>query len=323
VLSAIVREVVAPDLRDLARTSARLRGAVEEFTKAPAVRALRNARNAWKLAAAAWKRAECVRVGPISTNSALIRAAFWPPRLPAIDAELASGAAFDDASVAALGADVKGLYALEYLLFPVGVTEQAAVDGFLGGAAAARRKLAAAYAGNVAALAVGTERALGDGAGFATEFAAGAGESLGTLVTEIITAIENLAVHRLDLVIRLDKRGTLTPHGFEGGPSRSSHELAAAQFFTSERLYRGRAGGGVAELVRARAPAVAKRVDEHFDAAVHALRALTAPLDELVRGDRPRVVEAVGALKMLEITLKLDVARTLGLTLAFPGGDGD
>jgi uncharacterized protein len=323
VLAATVREVVVPDLRDVGRTSARLRSAVEELAKTPSVRALRSARNAWKLCASAWKRAECLRKGPILENAALHRAAFWPARLPAIDAALAGGRTLDDAFVAELGADVKGLYALEYLLFPVAHAEKAAVERFAGGAGEPRRRLAAAYARNVAELARGVERALGDGAAFAAEFAAGGGESLGALVGELITAIETLAVHRLDLVIRLDKNGALAPNAFEGGPSRSSHELAGAQFFTTERLYRGRSGGGVADLVRARAPAVAKRVDERYDTAVHALRSLTAPLDELVRGDRPRLVAAVAALKMLEITLKLEVASTLGLTLTFPGGDGD
>jgi predicted lipoprotein len=264
-----------------------------------------------------------VRSGPLQETAALLRAAFWPSRPRAIDAALASDEPLDDSFVSELGADVKGLHALEYLLFPAGLAPAAAVAHFEGGPGARRRSLCAAYARAVANHAGAGERALGAPAAFAERFASGEGESLAIVVGELITVLETLAVERLDLVVRLDLSRRLSPEAFEGGPSRTSHELAVAQFRTSEQLYRGRGGGGVADLVTARAPGVSERVEQRWDTAVASVGALTAPLEELVKRDRPRVVAAVSALKLLEIVLKVDVASALGLTLSFPGGDGD
>jgi uncharacterized protein len=321
VLAALVRDVFVPDTRQVVSTSRRLEQALVSLAKQPGPRTLRPAQQAWKTAALAWKRVECFREGPIKETSALARAQFWPVRIAAIDAALTSSEPIDARFVDALGADVKGMFALEALLFPAGAPGDAS-ERFRGDAGARRRELSVAYAESIARYASLAAAALGDGAAFAERFAADGALSLGALLTEIIMSIERLAVERLDGVIVLDKRGKLELDAIEGGRSGTSHELVVAQFAATERLYRG-GRGGVAALVAAAAPVVARRIDQRFETASTAVRALTTRLDELVRRDRPRLVAAIAAMKMLEIAIKLEVASALGLTLTFAGADGD
>lgn len=323
VLRATVREIVVPETRAVVTLSERLEGAAVDLFQNPSAKSVQAARGTWKRAAVAWKRVQCFRSGPIVETAALARASFWPARPAVLDQILAGEGPVDARFVAELGADVKGLFALEYLLFQEGGDATASAERFKGAFGTRRRTLALELARSIAAHARQASRVLGDGAQFADRFALGGGESLGLLVGELIVTLETLVVERLDHVIGLDKNGRLATRAVEGGLSGTSHELAVAQFLATDRLYRGGSGGGIADLVEAAAPRVAERVAERWTTARDAVRTLTAPLEELVKSDRPRLVAVVRALKMLEVSCKLEVASSLGLTLSFPGGDGD
>ena len=322
-LSALVREVLVPATRDVVATSGRLADAVAALERSPSAGALRKSRAQWTLATLSWKRVECLRSGPFVDSSALARVLYWPLRAGAVEALLARETPVDDRAVEELGADLKGLFALESLLFPAGLDDRAATALFQGGDGTRRRALAAAYARAVSEHALTASELLGNGSSYAARLASGAGESLSLVVGEIVRTLDTLAVERLDSVIVLDKNQKLVPSAVEGGPSHTSHELVRAQFLASDRVYRGGRSGGIADLVAAASKRQAERVEQRLDAVHEALRPLTEPLESLVRRDRPRLVALVGALKMLEITFKLEVVSTLGLTLNFRGADGD
>jgi hypothetical protein len=50
---------------------------------------------------------------------------------------------------------------------------------------------------------------------------------------------------------------------------------------------------------------------------------LSAPLEQLVTRDRSVIVDAVKALKALEMGLRVDAVSALGVTLTFTVSDGD
>ena len=323
VLKALVHDVVVQDVVEVEATSNALEQAITRFTGAPDLATLRSARNDWHNALLAWKRAECFRTGPMLETHALVRGVFWPARAAAIEPILAASTPLDATYIDELAVNARGIYALEYLLFPLELDEAATVSRFTGESASRRRSYLQKIAHSLTEYARLAARELGDGLAFAARFAGEGQKNLGVLVTQIISTIEKLSAQRLDLVLRLEQRGMLQPNEVEGWPSGTSHEIVAEQFLTSQHLYEGGSGGGVADLSRAAAPAVAERVAERFKVARKAMLALDAPLERLVKTKRAAVEHAAAATKAVEITMKTELTSALGLTLTFQSSDGD
>ena len=323
VLTALVHEVVAPGIRAVVAASAELEVAVKELASALSPPALENARTKFKHALLAWKHAQCFRLGPMVDTNAFVRTLFWPPRAQAIESVLSGKDPIDDAFVAGLGVDARGVYGLEYLLYPLELDQRSTLALFTEESGARRRDLLRGLAVSVSTYASNAGAALGDGKAYAARFAEGAQVSLSILINQMIGTIENLAAHRLEAVLSREKSQRLKPEDVEGGASGSSQEIALAQLGGNEALYRGGKSGGLASLTSTVAPAIAKRVSTRYDEALGAVRALGGPLERVVSTDRPALVRAARATKALEVAIKVDLAGALGVTITFQTGDGD
>jgi predicted lipoprotein len=320
VLRGLVNEVVGPDLLEVERRSRDLPWAARRLLTAPAEAELIALRAAWRRAALAWKRASAFRAGPLLTTQALTRASYWPARTAAIREVLAAERA---PSVAELGADVKGLYALEYLLFDQD-GEPAAWERLSSGPLAPRaRELSCAYADDISAHGESVRNSLVGAQSFATELVHGGQQSINSLVSLLAESVENLLAARFSLALWLASLQRLRPADLEGGPSRISHELSLALLTGSQRLYLGGGSGGLSELVERAAPAIHRRLVQLFAAAVSSLKACAAPIEQVALSDRKRVEAALGAAKALESALKNDLSSALGVTLAFTALDAD
>jgi predicted lipoprotein len=322
VLAAIAMNVVTPDLRRVAGTSAALARAVAELTAEPSTRALLDARVAFRAALLAWKRAHAFGAGPLADTGALVRATFWPARPKAIESALSSVNAIDPRFVDELGVDAKGLYALEYLLFPLGLDEPAAAASFGGNAARRRRDFSRELAVTVAASARNVAATHGDGTAYAQHLARGGQRSVSLLVAQMISTVEGLSANRLELVLGSSKNHWFEPSEVEGWRSGTSRELVLAELSLTDDLYRNH-DGGLADLVRAVSPAIHGRLEQKFDAVRRALQKLELPLERAVELRHSLLVEAGAAMKELEVTMKSELTNALGVTLTFQTTDGD
>jgi predicted lipoprotein len=267
-----------------------------------------------------WKRLSVFRVGPLARSDTLVRVLYWPVRREAVDAALAGTAELDGKFVEAVGADVKGLFALEYLLF-----DQAGAPSVwqrLAPEANGRtRRLVTAYAEDVKAHAARAARHLGGD--FPRNFANGGQSSLNQVVSRSIETLENAIGARLALALWLASLDRIDVGSIAGGPSQTSHELLLASLLAAERLYRGRRGGGLETLVAQAAPALAVHISADFSAASSRLRALARPLEQVVKLDRAKVEAAKDAVHALELTIKTELVNALGVTLDFNSADAD
>jgi uncharacterized protein len=316
-LRELVLEVVVPDTAEVDASSVALLRDLRSFEATPAPSALVAARASFRRALLAWKRAACFGVGPLVETSALVRAAFWPVRTVALEETLAKASLLDERFVAELGVDLKGLYALEHLLFP---TDPASLEGV---SAARRRRLMTLVAQGVREHAGRVKRALGDGEDFTRRFVEAGQASLSQLVERLIVVVEHVAAHRLALVADLEQSAMLKAAFVEGAPSGTSQEIALTELVAAERLYRGATGRGLEALVSTTAPAVRDRVDERFTRALATLRAVGAPLEVAAGSKRDALSAAAAAAKALELALKVDLTAALGVTITFAATDGD
>jgi predicted lipoprotein len=321
VLHALVQDVVTPQAREMQERSRELESATRALAEAPTAERMRNARLAWKDAALAWKRASAFPNGPLVDDGALAQACYFPARSSAIDALVVDERTLSPAQVQELGADVKGLFGLEWLLFDrKGVVSAPAPTRVSGPTGDRARHLALVLAGDVTRLGGEVVRGLGDGGErYAKTFAQGGQASLDRLVNQMVETSETLVEKRLSLILWMDQVKRLQPSDVEGYSSGTSHELSLALVQALHGLYRG----GLVTLAEAAAPAIAESVGRAFVSAERSLRELRAPLEDVVRAERARLEAVLKATKSLEVALKAELASALGVTLTFSSLDGD
>ncbi|HEX2735708.1 MAG TPA: imelysin family protein [Polyangiaceae bacterium] len=321
-LEALVLEVVVPQLHDVASQSDKLDAAAASFCKTPTDSQLEGLRNQFGTTLLAWKRAQCFQSGPLVTSNALLRSTFWPTRVPVVQAMLDATGPIDDAAVEALGADAKGLYAIESLLFAT-AGGASAVSSSMDARGERSRVLTASLTRNLAGNAARVQSLMGDGKQFATSFAQAGQASINAVVGHLSMTIESLSVHQLELVLGLSQSHMLRPSEVEAAPSGLSHAVTLASAEGARALFGGSKQPGVSEMVSAAAAPIAERVAQQFDAALNALGKLDQPLERLVVSNRAAVESAAQRVKELERGIKIDVASALGVTLTFQSGDAD
>lgn len=320
VLRALVQTQLVPSSRALSREMAALVASLRALEQQPAQAALLEARSVWRRALLAWERVYALRTGPIVDNSGLLRARFWPVRAAALEALLAGESAPTPARVDELGVDLRGMYALEWLLFGPGSQNMARSDAAY---AAGTRAWAIAFASNAQQYADDALRTLADGSAVAEQLSAAPQESASRLVNQMVATVETLASDRLAPVLEMHAHGALQRAEVQGAPSGSSRELVLAQLRATERLYTGEGGAGLAALVAPVAAEIDHHVRARFAKAIAALTRVDGPLEDVVVRDRARVEDAFRSLKEVELVLKVDLASALGVTMTFTGADGD
>ena len=319
VLRSLGDDVMAKGIRDAVRAGHDLQAAVVHLAAAPSANAAATAQAAWVNTAVKWKRANALRDQQLSAGSELVRAAFWPPRPRAIEELVRSDLPLTDADVEKLGADVRSLYAMEYLLF----AERSGSSFQLAALENARaRQALVAFSGSLSRRGAAVEAGLATGS-VGARLAAQGQDALNRLVAIAVGNIESLVANRLATIVWIASTKRSRPLDIEGGPSGISHRLAAAVLEVSAQLYAGEQGQGLGALVAAVAAPAHERIRGAFLAAVAAIQSFAEPLETVALTDRSKIDGLLAKCKSLEVALRSDLASALGVTLTFSSSDAD
>jgi predicted lipoprotein len=321
VLADLARTIAVVDTRAILVHSEALAAALRSDGAQPTAALIEQGRRAVRNAALAWQHAYAFRNGPIIETHAFIRSAFWPPRQDAIREVLESSDALDSNYVEGLGVDVKGVFALEHLLFEAPKPD--AETWFSGPARQRAHAFAIALADDALAYATKAARMLGDGAEFGERFARAGQESINLLVNQMVGTLETAAARRLDHVVGTYANSTLRMKDVHGGPSGLSTEIPRTWLATTQRLYLGAEGRGLSQLVAAATPQIDAELRDAFRRATAAMAKIDAPLEQFVTQNSAAIGEASKAIKELEMALRVDLVSALGVTLTFTASDGD
>jgi predicted lipoprotein len=302
VLRATVVRVVEPAARRVLDETRALDAALRPLAERAEPGPLEPARGALARTLVAWRRASAFRAGPFVDSHAFVQAMFWPVRGKDVDALLERAGTLDAASLERAGANQKGLYALEYLLF--GRSERPF--------GAAEAHLVRALAANVLEHAERGVRGFSGSANYAERFAGAGQDGVAQLLALTTDAVE-IVFAKLDRVRRGHAAGSVEPTAVEGYWSHGSLELALALLAGAETLYAGAKGGGLAPLVAVAGPAIADHAQALFTRARGKLGALGGPLERVVTTASIALSDAADELLSLERTLKVEVAGALGL----------
>lgn len=356
-LASVADRVVLPALRRFATEAAGLAAATDALTAAPTQRDA--ARAAWRSAMLAWQAVEVLQFGPAGPTMMMGGQALrdeiysWPLVNPCrIDQETVRGNYADSAFFTTQLVNVRGLDALEYLLFApddanacspsvdinAGGGWQALVDA--GDVAARRAAYAAGAAADVAARAAALRDAWEPAAGnFAAQLAgAGAGSSVYPTAQGALDDVF-AALFYVELVVKDDKIAApagivpdcttdVCPNLSESRWADAAKDQLLANLAAARRLFLGgtdASGTGFDDFLRARgAAALATTMLAALDAAVAAVEAIPGTMLEALASDPDAVRDAHAAVKNFTDPLKSQFVTVLNLTIPQEGaGDND
>jgi predicted lipoprotein len=331
-LRDIARNVIAAGFQDLATKCQTFSNNAAQLVSQPDQTALDHARQSWVAMFEAADRLRCYQAGPIVTRE--FAATFYYVRIspPLIEGEIQSSNAVNEAYVSALGGNIKGLFALEYLLFGhrgIPGAQELNADGagqmLLDAKAGRRRDFLLALARDVdfKAAQLAQDWATSGEQDAAPKFAAGGQASINLLVNQLAHSIEDIGQSRLNFVLVLPKPLVRQIYRIEASPSGASLQGAVASVEGIQKFYRGAGGLGLADVLKQVNTPLAKRIDDQMDAALAAVKAIGEPLDQAAMDKRDAVQAACDKMKALEILFKVDAASALGVTISFISGDGD
>ncbi|WAS89895.1 imelysin family protein [Nannocystis punicea] len=331
VLEHVAREVAVPAFTALHDRAEEMVATMDFLCAAPDPGALATAQTAWSAERDAWSRVLPFGFGPLPAE--LNALDFWPVRIDTIeDAVAGAPEAADAAYLGTLGVSAKGMPALEYLLW--GETSGEALTALQAPEGARRCAYARALAVDIAARTDALATAWSGG--YADELAsAGSGSTvygslkagLDEVVNKSIDACLTMVKGKLD-----NPLGNLTgaaedPSLMESrfsGRTRADLQASLAGVWA---VYHGAdpdaPAAGISVLVRELDPSLDDRVRAQYARAVEVLAAVPEPMTSALLADRTAVQLARDELDTFRRLLKLDVASTLGVTLALSDNDGD
>ena len=313
VYRSLTDRVIVPGYERLDLAASDLAASVAALCSSPDDARVRAAREAWVRTWRAWNRLRPFRFGPLTDRRTVSDIAFMidPDKVDAVLAgsEPAAGPPFTPESVAGVGADTRGLVAIEHLLF----TRDPGEADTCAYASASSAVVAAAADDARAAWADGVD---GDGP-FADELRSANGADTRAVLDDLVNGI-TMSVNEIskDLVAAEEAPGrSRDPSGHVRARLRDT--LAGVR---DAYLGAGREGPGVGELVAAASAGTDERIRTRLDRAEAALAALPVDLDDA--SDR-EIRQASARTRALGTVLIAEVASLLGVTLGLGDADGD
>ena len=357
-LTSYAENVMLPAVREFAAAAADLASATTALVAAPEERD--TARAAWRSAMLSWQALEVLQVGPAGSPGMMMGGEglrdeiySWPIVNPCrIDQETARGNYADSDFFSTQLVNVRGLDALEYLLFApddgnaCGASVDINMDGTwqalvtAGDVARRRAAYAAGAAADVAARAVQLRQAWEPAAGnFAAQLAT-AGQS-GSLYPTAQSAVDDVfaGLFYVELVVKDEKLAApagivpdcttdVCPDLVESPWADVSKQQILANLAVARRVLLGgetAVATGFDDFLRARgAAALATTMLGALAEAIVAVEAIPGTMLEALASDPDAVRDAHAALKSFTDPLKSQFVTVLNLTIPQEGaGDND
>ncbi len=300
VAEALRQEVIVAGYIALAERADELAASLHAACAGTAARApaLEAARDAWRRTQRQWSATRSYRFGPTQQLRAMPKIAYRID--PAKIEKLLGGTdPLSEDSVARLGADQRGLGAVELVIF--GAT---AIDE-------RRCTFALAAASAVAAAAHTVVDAWQDDPPAAED------AFIADSVNAMIFALAEVTEMGLGVLVGPNLQDAAL---VDGGAAHAAQQDFAAVLDSVEAMRAGGAGGGIGALLRAMSPDADRRLSQQLREASVAVAQLAVPLGQTPPAG---LASTHGALRQVLVTMRTEVASLLGVTLQLGDADGD
>lgn len=321
-LETLTMQVILPYHQALYDQSQALDQAAHAYQADPTPENLAVLQQAWKDASLAWERCEWLDFGRLMIYHTPIERV--PTKIEALDEALAGSDTLNADFVAGSGSNLKGLPALEYLIFApdVDLTDPRRIDYIVGMTETLVEDTKTLY-----------DAWSPDGDNYAETFinADGAGtvvrESLSMLNNQMVAELEKILQNKLGKPLGIFYEDGLprpelveTPYSGESVAHIRANLESLQAMFTQDwtlRAYLTYLGAMYEENL------LGDVIMAQFEASYAALDAIQLPLEVAVVEDPASVQAAYDAIHQLMVLIRVDMAGQLGVTITFNDNDGD
>jgi predicted lipoprotein len=336
-LKGATEQVILPTYQELSARSDELASLLDELVGSPATADLEATRQAYLDVREPLQEAGAFGFGPaveLHSSAALDQS---PLDAAKLDAELASENELTVAQLRKLGANKRGLHAIEYLLFPA---DDADVEAALlaEDQSGERRRQFASSAAQIVAASAGELLSAWDpeSGGFARRFSEPGGADsvsssvqagLDTLLNEAVVLTELIANVKLGKPLGAATGGKIDPAAQESERAGASVTDMLASLRGIRNIYFGSREGvaepSLATLVHAKNAAADVHARAALADAEAALLAIPEPFTDALTDSPEAAQAAYDSLKALKRVLATEVLSSLGASLKFSDNDGD
>ncbi len=296
-LQTVAQVGVRPALDRMAGTGSELAGGVRALCEQPSAASLEQARDAWREAYRAWRRAELFLFGPMEELELEKRIGYWPANRIVLDVAVAAeDVAAEDMAGILRSNDARGYAAVEHLLFAPGDAAAATADA----RCAHLRDLTAEIADLTArARSAWTDDyeqrflAAGDGEPFLLP-----GDALSLAFAEALNVTERMLRDRIGYPSGLFD-GEVKPELLEAWQSGTSREGLRATLEGLQMLVVGDGKTGVASLIATRDGVLSKKDPRLAADLERRLAKALAALDKEDRAARDALLDGPKLLRRL------------------------
>ncbi|HKY39166.1 MAG TPA: imelysin family protein [Polyangiaceae bacterium] len=336
-LQQTTEQVILPTHAELSERAGDLAALLTELDSEPASADLGALRQAYLDVREPLQESRAFGFGPateLHSDAALDQAPIDPVK---IDQELSGEAELTPAHLRTLGANKRGLHAIEYLLFPETDSEWEAAlleDSDAG----ARRRQFLASAGELVAESAAELEAAWDPAGgaYARRFSEPGGPDsvsdgvqagLDALLNESVFLSEVVANTKLGKPLGSATGGEVDITVQESERSGASLSDMLGNLRGIRNVYFGTRDGSIgpslSTLVRGKSPTADLHARQALEAAEHSLLSIPEPFTDALLDEPETVSAALETIKTLKRVLATEVLGTLGASLKFNDNDGD
>jgi predicted lipoprotein len=326
-LTNVGNGVLMAGINTLATNATLAQTAINTFTTTPTSANLTAAQTAWTTLAVNWATVAPFEFGPLQNNLIGANVDTWPAADSKIETAITSGSA-----ATSVGADTKGLKALEYLLFDK--TGNAAVLAKYTGSSGAAR---AAFLNSVAQDMATQSTTLQTNwkTSYLSSFEGAGGNDVSSSVSQLVNSISLY----LDLIKNMKvgnpigmgvKVNDNQPHPdmIEYTIAEESLPVMKANLQAMKTAFDGGSGQGLDDLLnyvkaQKNGQNLSAVVDAQFDDAISKINAITPPYATATSSQTKAIQAEFTSLKTLIAYFKVDVANNLGVTITFADTDGD
>jgi predicted lipoprotein len=336
-LGGATEQVILPTYAELRAHAADLASSLDELERAPGAADLEAIRQAYLDVRSPLEEAQAFGFGPAVELHSAAALDQTPIDTAKIDAELSADVELTPAYLRSLGANKRGLHAVEYLLFPADDAELEAAL-LADDAGGERRRRFASAAGRLVAesadqlwLAWAPES--GDYArrfsqpGAADSVSPNVQSGLDTLLNEAVVLSEVVANVKLGKPLGIVSGGGIDPAAQESARADASVSDMLGNLRGIRNVYLGARDGAatpsLSTLVHGKSPGADLHARAALADAEAALLAVPEPFTQAL-ADSPETVQAAyEAMKSLKRVFATEVLSSLGASLKFSDNDGD
>jgi hypothetical protein len=297
------------------------------FQNEPSTENLETIQSEWKELATTIQQATFLNLGPIQTKYGFLPINYWPVNSVKIEEVLESDQELNDEFMSTAGNSIKGVWALEDLLFDHGKTPEEMLKEFDGSKGNQRMAFARAQVDYLKGRTVVLEEMWAEyKPAFSANEGSGTSEPFSLLINRITSQLESIKNESLAKPMGLSLGGEPAPALTKGFESRSGMLMITSELTAAQLLFNSEKGKvSLAQLILSRGndTDLSNRINKKFDEAREIAESFEIPLSKAVVDQPEKVRKLHAAVQDLVVLFKTEATSVLGVTITFNDMDGD